>query len=422
VLDLKLIRENPERVRANLIARGSSVDLDRVLALDQKRRTLLQELEDVRRQRNEHSAAIKGRKPSDEERERGRLLKESEPRLENELREAEAELDALNRAMPNLVQPDVPPGRDESANQVVRRWGEPPKFAFEPLDHLALAEKHDLVDFEGGAKVTGPKFYFLKNEAVLLEHALVRYALEILRGRGFTLMQTPDLARLEVCAGTGFNPDGPERQIYTIEDSDLALIGTSEITLSGLHAGDLFEHERLPIRYCGLSHCFRVEAGAAGRYGKGLYRVHQFTKVEMFAYTHPDTSDDMHGEFLAIEEQVFQGLELPYRVMLLCAGDAAAQSARTYDIECWMPGREAGGSYGEVTSTSTCTDYQARRLGIRFRDPEAGGKPRFVHMLNGTAVATARLLIPLLEIHQQADGSIRIPKALQAYTGFDRIG
>jgi len=421
VLDLKFIRENPDRVRANLLARGSSVDLDRLLALDEQRRSLVNELDEPRRLRNEHSAAIKGRRPSDAERERGRELKEAEPRLENELREAEAELDALNRSIPNLTQPDVPPGRDESANKLVRRWGEPPRFGFEPLDHVALSEKHDLVDFEGGAKVTGPKFYFLKNEAVLLEHALVRYALEILRARGFTLMQTPDLARREVCARTGYSPDGPERQIYTIEDSDLALIGTSEVTLSGLHAGDLLEPEQLPLRYGGLSHCFRVEAGGAGRVGRGLYRVHQFTKVEMFAYTHPDASEDMHHEFLAIEEQVFQGLELPYRVMLLCGGDAAAQSARTYDIEAWMPGRSEGGSYGEITSSSTCTDYQARRLGIRFRDASSG-KSRFVHMLNGTAVATARLLIPLLEIHQQADGSIRIPKALQPYTGFDRIG
>jgi len=421
VLDLKFIRENPDRVRANLLARGSSVDLDRLLALDEQRRSLVNELDELRRLRNEHSAAIKGRRPSDAERERGRELKEAEPRLENALREAEAELDALNRSIPNLTQPDVPPGRDESANKLVHRWGEPPSFGFEPLDHVALSEKHDLVDFEGGAKVTGPKFYFLKNEAVLLEHALVRYALEILRARGFTLMQTPDLARREVCAGTGYSPDGPERQIYTIEDSDLALIGTSEVTLSGLHAGDLLEPEQLPLRYGGLSHCFRVEAGGAGRVGRGLYRVHQFTKVEMFAYTHPDASEDMHHEFLAIEEQVFQGLELPYRVMLLCGGDAAAQSARTYDIEAWMPGRSEGGSYGEITSSSTCTDYQARRLGIRFRDASSG-KSRFVHMLNGTAVATARLLIPLLEIHQQADGSIRIPKALQPYTGFDRIG
>jgi seryl-tRNA synthetase len=250
---------------------------------------------------------------------------------------------------------------------------------------------------------------------------MVRLALERARARGYTLMQTPDLARRDVCRGTGFNTTGPERQIYTVEDHDLALIGTAEITLSGLHADEILEAATLPRRYCGLSHCYRVEAGAAGRFGRGLYRVHQFTKVELFCYAHPDLSNQVQEEILALEEEVFQALELPYRVMLLCGGEAATQSARTYDIEAWMPGRGEGGSFGEVTSASNCTDYQARRLNIRFRDGEAG-RNRWVHMLNGTAVSCARALVALFEIHQQADGSIRIPRALQPYTGFDRIG
>jgi seryl-tRNA synthetase len=420
MLDLRFVRENLDAVRENLRRRGAKVDLDALVALDAERRRVSTELDGVRQQRNALAASMKGRKPSDDERARGKELKEAEPRLEAEVARVEAALDELLRALPNMTRSDVPAGADEAHNLEVRHWGEPRRFEFEPLDHLALAEKHRLIDFEAGAKTTGQKFYFLRDEGVLLEASLVRYALDRARARGFTLFQTPDLARRDVCAGTGFNPSGPEKQIYTIEGEDLALIGTAEITLSGLHAGEMLEAGRLPLRYCGLSHCFRMEAGAAGRYGRGLYRVHQFTKVELFAYTHPDHSDAMQQEILALEEEIFQGLEIPYRVMLLCGGEAATQSARTYDIEAWMPGRD-GGAYGEVTSASNCTDYQARRLDIRFRDPETG-KPRFVHMLNGTAIALSRGPIALLENHQQADGSIRIPAALARYTGFDRIG
>jgi seryl-tRNA synthetase len=407
-------------VRENLRRRGAKADLDGLLALDEQRRRLVAELDSVRQKRNELAASMKGRKPSEEERVRGRELKDSEPRLEAEVARVEAALDALLRALPNLVLPDVPAGADEDHNALVRTWGEPTRFDFTAKDHLELAERLGILDFEAGAKTTGQKFYFLRNEGVLLEQSLVRYALDRARARGFTLLQTPDLARREVCAGTGFNPSGPEKQIYTIEGEDLALIGTAEITLSGLHAGEILDGARLPLRYCGVSHCFRMEAGAAGRYGRGLYRVHQFTKVELFAYTTPETSNAMQEELLALEEEIFQGLEIPYRVMLLCGGEAAAQSARTYDVEAWMPGRD-GGAYGEITSASNCTDYQARRLDIRYR-PREGERPRFVHMLNGTALALSRTPIALLENHQQADGSIRIPEKLRPYTGFDRIG
>jgi seryl-tRNA synthetase len=421
VLDVRFIRENLEAVRENLLARGARADLERLLELDDGRRDLLHKLNEVRRLRNELAGQIQGRRPTDTERERGRELKEREPELEKELNSVQAQFDTELAALPNLTLPGVPAGVSEDHNIEVRRWGEIPRFDFKALDHVALTERHDLVDFEAGAKVTGPKFYFLKNELVLLEHALIRLALERARARGFTLFQTPDLAKREVCRGTGFNPSGPERQIYTIEDQDLALVGTAEITLSGLHADEILESATLPRRYCGLSHCYRVEAGAAGRFGRGLYRVHQFTKVELFAYAHPDRSSEIQEEILSLEEEIFQALELPYRVMLLCGGEAATQSARTYDIEAWMPGRGEGGSFGEVTSASNCTDYQSRRLNIRFRDPESG-KNRWVHMLNGTAVSCARALVALIEIHQQPDESIRIPRALQAYTGFDKIG
>lgn len=421
MLDLRFIREHPDEVRENLRRREVEVDLDRLLALEGDHRRLQSDLQDVQRQRNELARSVKGRKPSDDERARGRQLKEREPRIEAEIAGVTDELDPLLAALPNMCRPDVPAGADESRNQLVHAWGEPRRFEFPPKDHLALAELHDLVDFAGGAKVAGQKFYFLRNQAVLLAQGLIRFALDRAHHHGFTLLQTPDLARREVCRGTGFAWSGPEKQTYTIEDEDLALIGTAEVTLSGLHQGDVLDADSLPLRYAGLSHCYRMEAGAAGRTGRGLYRVHQFEKVELFAYTHPDASEEMQREILAIEEEIFQALELPYRVMLLCGGDSATQSARTYDIEAWMPGRGEGGSYGEVTSASTCTDFQSRRLDIRFKDP-ATGRNRFVHMLNGTAIALPRVLIPILENHQQADGSIALPKAIAPYVGHDRIG
>jgi seryl-tRNA synthetase len=269
--------------------------------------------------------------------------------------------------------------------------------------------------------VTGQKFYYLKNELVLLEQALVRFALETLRARGFALFQTPDLARAEIAEGLGFAPRGSESNIYSVADTDLVLVGTAEITLGGLHQGEILEAERLPLRYCGLSHCFRTEAGAAGRATRGLYRVHQFTKVEMFLVAHPDESEALHAELLEIEEALFRALEIPYRVVDVCSGDLGAPAQRKFDIEAWMPGRGEGGAWGEVTSASNCTDYQARRLGVRFRDPASGGV-RFCHLLNGTAIAVPRTLIALLENHQRADGTIAIPAALVPYAGFDRIG
>ncbi len=299
--------------------------------------------------------------------------------------------------------------------------GEPRAFDFETRDHLALGEGLDLIDFEAGTKVTGQKFYFLKNEAVLLELALQRFALDIALEEGFTPLATPDLARQSIVDGLAFSPRGPETQIYTIEGTDLDLVGTAEITLGGLYAGEILDEDVLPLRLAGISHCFRTEAGAAGRESKGLYRVHQFTKVEMFVITRPEDSEEMHEQILAVEERIYAALEIPYRVIDVATGDLGAPAHRKFDIEAWMPGRGEGGGYGEVTSTSNCTDYQARRLKTRFRR-EGAKRNEFVHTLNGTAVAVTRTLIPLLENHQRSDGSVAIPKALQRYTGFDGIG
>ncbi|MFQ5514872.1 MAG: serine--tRNA ligase [Myxococcota bacterium] len=421
MLDLRFIRENVDTVRKNCRNRGLTLDLDRLIELDERRRSLIAEQQSLREQRNKLAAELKGRKPTDEERALGKSLKERDAALEAELLEAQRELRTLHLQVPNLTHPDVPVGRDETSNRELRRSGEPPSFTFSPRDHVELAALHDLVDFDGGAKVAGQKFYFLKNELVLLEQALIRYALDHLRERAFTLFQTPDLARTEVAEGLGFNPRGEETQVYSIANDDLVLIGTAEITLGGLHRDEILDVERLPLRYCGLSHCFRTEAGAAGRASKGLYRVHQFTKVEMFAFTRPEDSEALHEELLSIEEELFAGLEIPFRVVDVCTGDLGAPAYRKFDLEAWMPGRADSGDWGEITSTSNCLDYQARRLGIRYRD-ERTGKTRFVHMLNGTAIAISRALIPLLEIHQRDDGSIEIPARLRPYAGFDRIG
>ncbi len=421
MLDLRFIRENLDAVRANCARRQVEVDLERLVALDDRRRALAAEQQELRERRNALARDIKGRKPSDEERDLGRELKQRDTQLEPELRGVADELLALQMQVPNMTHPDVPTGRSDEDSRELRVVGELPRFDFAPKDHLALGEQHDLLDFESAARVTGQKFYYLKNELVLLEQALVRYVLGFLRDHGFTLFQTPDLARTEVAEGLGFNPRGEETQVYSVANEDLVLIGTAEITLGGLHRDEIMDEESLPRRYSGLSHCFRTEAGAAGRAGKGLYRVHQFTKVEMFAFAHPDSSEALHEEFVEIEEEIFKALEVPFRVVDVCTGDLGAPAYRKYDLEAWMPGRGKSGDWGEITSTSNCTDYQARRLGVRFRDSKSG-KPRFVHMLNGTAIAVSRALIALLENNQRADGSIEIPKVLLTYDGFDRIG
>lgn len=355
---------------------------------------------------------------------RGRELKQQVADLDTRANELRAQVDEELRLMPNLTHPDVPVGRDEADNLELKRWGRPPVFDFEVRDHVVLGRDLDLIDFDGGAVVAGQKFYFLRNEAVLIDLALQRLAIERLSARGFTPVITPDLARPEILEGIGFNPRGEESQVYSITGHDLCLVGTAEITIGGMLRDRILPTEDMPVRVVGISHCFRTEAGAAGRESRGLYRVHQFTKVEMFVFCSADAGPDgrpqseaWHDELLAAEEELLQALEIPYRVVDVCTGDLGAPAYRKFDIEAWMPGR---GAYGEVTSASNCTDYQSRRLGIRVR-PESGGKPAFVHTLNGTAIALSRTLIALLENHQQADGSIHMPSALQAYLPFDRI-
>lgn len=422
MLDIRYVAVHPEEVALNTKNRNVKADVAGVVEAYRTRNAALVELERNRAEANAIAKSMKEKlEPAERQRriDEGRALKQRVADLEANLAHIEPELDARLRLLPNLTHPETPVGNTDDDHKELRRWGTPRAFGFQPLDHVQLAEKLDLVDFESGAKVAGQKFYFLKNELVFIDMALQRFALDRVVHKGFTPVITPDVARPDILEGIGFNPRGAESQVYSIAGHDLCLVGTAEIPIGGMLADTVLQADKLPIRIAGISHCFRTEAGAGGRESRGLYRVHQFTKVEMFVFCAGDTetSDRHHLELLAIEEELFQALEIPYRVLDICSGDLGAPAYRKFDIEAWMPGR---GAYGEVTSTSNCTDYQARRLGIRYH-PEEGAKPKLVHTLNGTAVATSRALIALLENHQQADGSIAMPAALQPYLPFVRI-
>ncbi len=423
MLDPRSLAERRDEIAESCRRRGVRADVDAAVEAQRRVAALQTELNERNRQRNEHQGAGKRRlEPADREAhaQEGRRLKDEVAALEARLAAARGELDGHLAALPNFVHPDAPSGGEEDAREL-RRSGEPRRFDFAPLDHVELGQKLGLVDFEAGAKVTGQKFYFLTGEAVLLDLALQRLALDLAREEGFRLYATPDLARRRIVDAMAFSPRGPETQIYSVENSDLDLIGTAEITLGGLYEDALLDEDDLPLKLAGVSHCYRTEAGSAGRESKGLYRVHQFTKVEMFAFTRPEDSEAMHEELVRIEERVFQALEVPYRVIDIAAGDLGAPAWRKFDLEAWLPGRGDGGAWGEVTSASNCTDYQARRLQTRFRR-KGGKKNELVHTLNGTAVAVSRALIALLENHQRADGTVEIPAALRPYAGFDRIG
>jgi seryl-tRNA synthetase len=419
VLDLRYIRENAAAVADNARNRGVEANVDLVVELADRRSEFIQELNELRQQQNQMAKGIGQERDPDARQkliEASREMKEEIPQKEADLREVEGRLREEMLKIPNMTHPDVPIGRDDTENVELRRVGEIPRFSFEPKDHVELGESLGIIDFEAGTKVAGSKFYFLRGDAVLLELGLVRYALDTLIEHGYEPAITPDLARDEALIGTGFMPRGPETQIYSVENSDLSLVATAEIPLAGSLADEIVDGERLPIRLAGLSHCFRTEAGSHGRASRGLYRVHQFTKVEMFAFAEPEQSEALHEEMLSIEEEIFGGLGIPYRVVHICTGDLGGAAYRKYDLEAWMPGRNA---YGEITSTSNTTDYQARRLQIRYR--RDGGRPQLLHTLNGTAIAVSRALIPILENYQQEDGSVLVPEALVPYVGKNKL-
>ncbi len=421
MLDLQFICDHRDEVAENCRLRGVTADINAVVQLRDERNALIAAADDLRRRQNEVSAGIP--KAAADERpaliELGRQLRTDVSAADEKLREIESRLRDEQSRIPNLTHPDAPVGGEDDAAEI-RTWGVKPSFSFQPRDHVDIATHLDLIDFEAGARVTGSGFYFLKNDAVLLEMALVQFALTKLRAEGFTLFTTPDLARDSVLEGIGFSPRGNETQIYSVADTDLSLVATAEITLGGIQKDQILDEADLPLRYAGLSHCFRTEAGAAGRATRGIYRVHQFTKVEMFAYTGPDPelSNAVHADILRIEEEIFQALQIPYRVIDTATGDLGGPAYRKFDIEAWMPGRGEGGEYGEVTSASNCTDYQARRLNIRCRNPERKGT-QFAHTLNGTAISCARALVALLENNQQEDGSVVVPEVLRPWVGRD---
>lgn len=420
MLDAKFIVEHAEEVKQNCRNRGIEADVDRFVHLDTQRRAKQADWDELNRQANQLAKQIgRTKDPAQQEalKAQGRQLREAAAEAKKALDTILEQMLQIQKRIPNMTHPDAPVG-DASANRVCRYGNTPVRaFDFAPLDHVQLGEKLDLFDLEAGARVAGHGFYFLKNEAVLLELALQRYALEELQKEGFTLTITPDLARNEILEGIGFLPRGPETQIYSIEGTDLGLIATAEITLGGMFADQILDAEQLPMRFAGISHCFRTEAGAHGRASRGLFRVHQFTKVEMFAFTLPDQSDQMLEYFCQLECRLFDQLGIPYRVIDTATGELGGPAYRKYDLEAWMPGR---GEWGEITSTSNCTDYQARRLGIRYRCKGEKGT-RFVHTLNGTAIAVSRTLIAILENYQQPDGSVVIPEVLRPWVGKDRI-
>lgn len=424
MLDRKFIVENATAVKQNCANRGTSCDVDQLVQLEEQRRAKLLEVEELNRKANEVAKSI-GKAKDEAERnakkEEGRKLRDAKDAAQAEHDRIDAEAREIQMHVPNMTHPAAPVGGGDDANVEIRRGKtEVRKFDFQPLDHVQLGEKLDLFDFEAGARTTGHGFYFLKNDCVLLDLALQRYAVDVLGRHGFTLTTTPDLARQEVLMGTGYNPRGPETQIYSIAGSDLCLVGTAEITLGGMYAEQIIEAEKLPIKLAGISHCFRTEAGAAGKATRGIYRVHQFTKVEMFAFTLPEQSDDMLEQLRDIECELFDGLGIPFRVIDTASGDLGGPAYRKHDLEAWMPGRGKGGEWGEVTSTSNCTDYQARRLNIRYKKKDEKGT-RFAHTLNGTAIALSRALIAVLENYQQADGSVEVPQVLRGWMGKDRI-
>ena len=421
MLDYKFIKDNLEAVKENIKNRNMNADADKVVELYDKRTRLVTKQQDLQQKRNENAKAMK-QKLDDEKRAElvnaGKKIKDDIQILEKELSQVETALEDAARQIPNMMHPDAPIGKLDTENLEVKKVGTPRVFDFEIKDHVQLAEDLDLLDFDRGTKVSGPKFYYLKNEAVFLEQALIQYALNILRKHGFELFITPDVAREEVLKGIGFNPRGNESNVYSIEDEGTCLVATAEITLGGYHSGEILDKSKLPLLYGGLSHCFRREAGAAGQFSKGLYRVHQFDKVEMFVYSTPEESDKLHLKLREIEEEIFEGLGIPFHVVDTCSGDLGAPAYRKWDLEAWMPGRN-GGEYGEVTSTSNCTDYQSRRLNIKYKDDD--GKNKYVHTLNGTAIAVGRAMLAILENYQNADGSVTIPEVLVPFCGFDKI-
>jgi len=413
MLDIKYIRENLADIKENCRYRLAKVDLDRLMKLDEERRLLQQELDSYRAKRNNWSKKA----PTPQEIAAIKANNEAIKEDELKLRRITQELEELLLAIPNITDPAVVRSVNPADNAILEVYGQPTQFSFLPQDHLALADKWGWLDFERAGKVAGAKFYYTIGDLAWLELALISYALTVATRHGFKIMLTPDLAKTKIIEALGYNPRGASTQIYNLESSDLSLIGTAEITLGGYHQDEVLLEQSLPLHYVALSQCFRTEAGSYGQFAKGIFRVHQFNKVEMFVYSRPEDSGAEHQLLLNIEKEIFQGLELPFRLVDHCTADLGAPSARTIDIEAWLPGKPnkegQPGDWAEMTSASNCWDYQARGLNIKYE--LADGRKALVHTLNGTALAMPRTLIAIIENHQQSDGRIKLPSGLKPY-------
>ena len=407
MLDVKFIRENLELVGESAREKGYKIDVDKILELDDKRKKVLTEVEELRRRRNEAAAQMKGGKPAPELIAEGKKIKEELSTKEQALSSCESELNLLVKSVPNVIFDDVPLGGEEDSVEI-KKWGENHATG---VDHLDYAVSRDWVDFERGAKVAGSKFYYLKGELALLENALLQYGISKVVEHGFNYMTVPDMVSSRILEGCGFNPRSSEQSDeYFIEGEDLAMIATAEMPLTGYHMDEIIDEDRLPLLYAGYSPCFRKEAGTYGKYTRGLFRVHQFNKLEMYIFCLPEQSKEMHEKLLAIEEEIWQGLEIPYHVVNIAAGDLGAPAAKKYDMEYWSPVNQ---KYQEITSCSNCTDFQARAVNCRVRRKD--GTIQFVHTLNGTAIPLARALVVILENYATPDGKLKVPKVLKPY-------
>ena len=414
MLDINFIRNNKELVEHSIKEKMyKNVNLDEILALDDQRKTLLQQVEALRKERNDNTAKMKNGKPSDELIAKGKEIKEKLSTLEADLSNFEKELNTKLKTVPNVIFDDVPLG-DESASVEVKKWGECKTTG---VDHLDYAISRDWVDFERGAKVAGAKFYYVKGGLALLENALIQFGIKKIVEHGFTLMDVPDLVNSRVLEGTGFAPRSSEQSDeYYIEGEDLALIATAEMSITGYHMDEIIDEDKLPLFYAGLSACFRKEAGAYGKHTRGLFRVHQFNKLEMYAFCTPEQSKEIHEKLRGIEEEIWQEIGIPYHVINIAAGDLGAPAAKKYDIEYWSPVDQ---KYREITSCSNCTDFQARGLNIRVRRKD--GTVEVLHTLNGTAISLARTMVAVIENFAEEGGKLRVPAVLQPYLGTDML-
>ncbi|MBU1151675.1 serine--tRNA ligase [Patescibacteria group bacterium] len=413
MMDIKWILEDPEKIKASAKAKNADIDIDKLIRMIEKRNEILQKIENFRARQNEVSKLIPQAKNKEELLTEMSKVKEDLKAIEPDIEAIEKDIEAIAMYVPNPILDSVPIAKDEDGNEVIRKWGEPRKFDFEPKDHIELGKTLDIIDIERGTRMSGARFYYLKNEGAMLEWALLQFVMQKLIAKGFSPIVPPVLVKEEAMIATGFFP-ADKNEIYHVnpDDDDLYLVGTSEVPLTMLHYQEILEEKDLPIRYCAFSPCFRREAGSYGKDTAGVIRVHQFDKIEMFIFSHPDKSEEEHETIREIEEEIMQELGLPYQLMNIASGDLGNPAAKKYDIETWIPTQE---KYRELTSCSNCTAYQARRAQIRYRTTE--GKKEYVHTLNGTACSMTRPIVAIIENYQEADGSVTIPEVLRPFMG-----